>query len=129
MSRKKHYSYRSPKKSRIRAFFLVVAAIVVALILLSLGIRHVYNENLRPVSGSTSSNLIVIPSGSSLPTIAKLLKNAGVIRTSWAFEWYVRNDNYARDNIEAGTYDLHPDQSVQQIVTALTNGQVAKTWS
>ena len=126
MSKKKHYTYRSPKRSRVRAFFLVVGLIVVILVLASVWLRHIYTENLKPVSNSSSNNLVIIPKGASLPTISKILKASGVIRTTWAFEWYVRNDNYARDNIEAGTYYVRPSQSVQQIVTQLTNGQTAK---
>ena len=126
MSRKKHYSYRSPKRSRVRAFFLGVGLIVVILVIASVWIRHIYTENLKPVSSSSSNNLVIIPKGSSLPAISKILKTSGVIRTTWSFEWYVRNDNYARDNIEAGTYYIRPSQSVQEIVTQLTNGQTAK---
>lgn len=125
MSKPKHYSYRSPKKSRIRIFFGVLIVIVVLLLAATIEIRHIYLENLQPVSGSNSSNLVTIPTGSSLSKISAILKNAGVIRSVWAFEWYVRNDNYARDNIEAGTYDIHPDQSVQTIVTQLTDGRIA----
>ena len=50
------------------------------------------------------------------------LKSADVIRSDWAFEWYVRNDGYASQYIEAGTYDLRQNQDVAGIVSELTNG-------
>jgi UPF0755 protein len=125
MSKNKHYSYRSPKKSRIRAFFIGVVIFILLLGAATLAVRHVYLGKLQPVSASDASNVVTIPVGSSLPQIANILAKAGVIRAAWAFEWYVRNDNYARDNIEAGTYNIHQSQSVQQIVTQLTNGRVS----
>jgi UPF0755 protein len=124
VKKNKHYSYHSPKKSRVRALFISIFVIFIFLVGLTFGIRRVYNANLQPVSQSYASNIVTIPSGSSLTNIANILKNAGVIKSVWAFEWYVRNDNTARDNIEAGTYNIHSNQNVQSIVSQLTDGQI-----
>ncbi len=121
----KHYSYRSPKKNRVRGTFFVIFLIIGLLIAASLYLRNIYDTNLKPVSGTTTSILVNIPTGSSLPKIAGILKQAGVIRSTWAFEWYVRNDNYARSNLEAGTYIIHPNQDVQQIVIQLSQGKAS----
>lgn len=121
----KHYKYRSPGKKRVRIFLLVVCVVIVGLAISSLYLRKVYNNYLRPVSQSDSSVLVSIPIGSTLPKISDILKTANVIRASWAFEWYVRNDDYARTNLEAGTYILHPNQSVQQIVTQISDGKAS----
>lgn len=88
-------------------------------------IRHVYLKNLLPVSQSNKSVLVTIPTGSTLTDIANILDKAGVIRSSWAFEWYVKNDDNSRANLEAGTYELRPSETVQQIVVILTQGDVA----
>jgi len=121
----KHYSYNSPKKKRVRAFGIVVALIIIGLVFTSLYLRQIYLKNLSPVSGTSSTILVTIPTGSSLPQIASILKKDGVIRSVWAFEWYVRNDNFAKTNLEAGTYIIHPNQSVQQIVSQLSNGKAS----
>jgi UPF0755 protein len=122
---KKHYKYSSPKKKRVRLFFFAVFLIIIILVFLSLYVRKTYESYLSPVSGSSSSILVTIPTGSSLPKIAGILKTSGVIKASWAFEWYVRNNNYAKSDLEAGTYILHPNQSVQQIVTQLSQGKAS----
>ncbi len=122
---KKHYKHHSPRKKRLRIFFVVLCIIVVGLVLSSFYIRRVYEKYLGPVNGSNQAILVTIPSGSSLPKIAGTLKQAGVIRAAWAFEWYVRNDNYARTSLEAGTYILHPNQSIKDIVTQLSQGKAS----
>ena len=123
--RTRHYSYKSPKKKRVKIFGIVIALIVVGLIFATIYTRQIYVKNLSPINGSNSSVLVSIPTGSSLPQIASILKKDGVIRSVWAFEWYVRNDNYAKTNLEAGTYIIHPNQSVQQIVSQLSNGKAS----
>ncbi len=47
-----------------------------------------------------------------------------MIRETWAFEWYVRNNNL-RDKLQAGSYYLRPSQSVAEITNVLTQGKVA----
>ncbi|MGB4758612.1 MAG: endolytic transglycosylase MltG [Candidatus Saccharimonadales bacterium] len=98
--------------------FLIFAVIAV------IGVRHLYIENLKPVSGSDQVITIEIPSGSTTKEIADTLKQNGLIRADWAFQWYVNNASI-RDKLQAGTYELRPNQSVEQIVAQLTRGAVA----
>jgi UPF0755 protein len=121
----KHYSYSSPKRKRVKTFFAFIILLALLLVATSFYIRKLYEANLEPVSGTNNSIIVTIPTGSTLPKIADLLKNSGVIKSAWAFEWYVRNDNYAKTSLEAGTYILHPNQSVQQIVNQLSEGKAA----
>ncbi|HSX23679.1 MAG TPA: hypothetical protein VLE74_01115, partial [Candidatus Saccharimonadales bacterium] len=65
-------------------FLVVVAAAVFA-------VRRTYNQNLQPVSASQRAVLVTIPSGATVQTIGKQLQDQGLVRTAWAFEWYVRN--------------------------------------
>jgi len=126
MSKKnKHYSYSSPKKKRVRIFFLSLITFIAVIAVASVYISHLYKSYLQPVNGSNKSIIVTIPTGSTLPKIAGILKNSGVIKADWAFEWYVRNDNYARTDLEAGTYIIHPNQSVQQIVSQLSQGRTS----
>src|ERR1700677_2090054 len=127
MARVKHYAIHQPSRGHIRRrrFFMAIIVIVVALIAITAVIRHIYNENLGPVSQSEQSVLVNIKPGSSLLQIADQLKSEGVIKSSWAFQWYVRNDNYAKDYLQAGTYSFRPNEDTQQIVTGLTDGKIA----
>lgn len=115
----------SNDRNLLKKILLATVAIVIALLLLvAVVARRAYVENLKPVSAAQRAQTINIPLGSSVKEIATLLKQEGVIRESWAFEWYVRN-NGLREKIQAGTYSLRPNQSVQEIVAILTQGKVA----
>lgn len=120
----KHYSAEKGSMSRWRKIWLIaIAVIVVALIIAVVIIRQTYTNNLKPVSASQRAVTVTIPLGSSVQEIGKKLEEAGLIRASWAFEWYVRNHNL-RDELQAGTYSIRPNQSVQEITTTLTHGKV-----
>jgi UPF0755 protein len=60
----------------------------------------------------------------SVDQIADLLHNDNLIRSSWAFEWYVRTTAVNTD-LEAGTYALASNQTTQSIVSILAKGKVA----
>lgn len=110
--------------SRWRKVWLIaLILLVVALISTVVIIRQAYYNNLKPVSASQRSVTVTVPLGSSAKEIGKKLETAGLIRASWAFEWYVRNHNL-RDQLQAGTYSLRPNQSVSEITTTLTHGKV-----
>lgn len=113
------------RKRRWSQMLLVSGVVALALIISSvLVVRRTYEQNLKPVSSSTQSRQITVPSGASVKEIAALLEEAELIRAAWAFEWYVRN-NDALEALQAGTYPLSPDKSVQEIVSILTNGKVS----
>lgn len=111
----------------VRISRLISTAVVVVLvgIALTVGlIRHNYYEALKPVSTSQKSQLVSVETGATANEIALKLKKAGVIRQTWAFEWYVRNHNL-RDKLQAGSYYIQPSQSVSEIADILTKGKVA----
>jgi UPF0755 protein len=118
------YSLRSGNGAWKRA--LVICGLILLIILSGViySVRRVYTENLQPVSAAQRSQQVTIPIGSSAKEIAIILKDAGLIRETWAFEWYVRNHNL-RDKMQAGTYSLRPNQGVAEIATILTQGKVA----
>lgn len=101
-----------------------VIAIIVVIGMSVVIVRRSYDENLKAVSTSQNAQLVTIPLGSTVKEIGMILRKAGVIRTGWAFEWYVRNNN-VRDKIQAGTYYLRPNQSIPEITNVLTQGKVA----
>jgi UPF0755 protein len=105
---------------------LLIAGIICLILIISsvLVIRRTYESNLRPVSSSDQTQQVVIPKGASVKEIARILKNAKLIKAAWAFEWYVRN-NGALEALQAGTYPLSPNRSVEEIVSILTDGKVS----
>ena len=88
-------------------------------------VQRVYNQNLQAVDPSSDSvSVVVVESGSSRSQISSLLKEAGVIRATWAFEQYVRSHEYS-DKLQAGTYRFKKSQSVSEIVRDMMSGNVA----
>jgi UPF0755 protein len=120
---KKYKKYRrstSWPKIIIGLALLFVVFLVIGLVY----IRKSYNDSLKPISASQNTQLVNIPLGSSVKEVGIILEEAGVIKAGWAFEWYIRNNNL-RDEIQAGTYYLRPNQSVEEITNIITQGKVA----
>ena len=105
---------------------IIIALFVLAILLTGsviIGVRRVYQNNLKPVASNQKSVTITIPPGYSLGDVASLLKKRGIIKSDWAFSQYVR-DKQADADIKAGTYELSPSQSVQEIVSIITLGKI-----
>lgn len=81
-----------------------------------------YQYNLRPVSASTHSKLIIIERGTSVDSIAENLEQNELIRSSTAFKLYVTIHGL-RGRLQSGAYDLRPDQSSRTIAKVITKGQ------
>lgn len=107
-----------------RRFIFALIALIILIVLATVAIRYVYNKNLQPVSGSSKSISVTVKPGSSSKQIAAQLKELGLIRSTWAFEWYISSKE-VRAALQAGTYSLQPDQSTPQIVEQLTHGLIA----
>src|SRR5688572_24657202 len=102
-------------------FFIVLIIFLVAVAGL---VRKAYSENLKPLNSSDDASIIVtIDPGSTPSDIARELDEKGVIKSDWAFEWYVRNHNLRAD-LKAGTYLFTPSQSVQEIVDKIIAAEV-----
>ncbi len=103
---------------------IVVIVVVVALVAVVAIIRKSYSDNLKPVGGNTNNQVITVEPGSTPGQIADDLKAKGLIKSDWAFEWYVRNEQL-RDKLKAGTYAVNPSQSVSEIVQVIVDGKEA----
>lgn len=115
----------NPNRSRLRtAIFSLIILVIVGLLIGIVYIRKTYTDNLKPVSSAKTAHVITIAPGSTTSDIATTLKQKGVIRSDWAFEWYIRN-NQLRDQLKAGTYVLYENQSVSDIVSTIIKGKVA----
>lgn len=115
-----------PKHGRKWGKRLLIVAIVLLVILGAsiFMVRRTYQENLKPVSQSQTQKLIVVPQGATVQQIAQDLKEAGLIRETWAFEWYVRSQGL-RDSLKAGTYSFSPNQDLPEIASVIAEGAVA----
>ena len=118
------YHERTGRRRMPKVITVIVVVLLVALVVTVGLIRQNYYENLKPVSSSQQSKLVTVESGSTAAQIAAQLKEAGLIKQTWAFEWYVRNHNL-RNKLLAGSYYIQPSQDVAQIVDVLTKGKVA----
>lgn len=119
----RYFNHESNRKGP-KVLFIIAVVALVALVISVVYIRHQYYESLKPVSASQTSQLVTVELGSTASEIAVTLKKQGLIRQTWSFEWYIRNNNL-RDKLQAGTYYIQPSQSVPEITDILTNGQIA----
>lgn len=117
------YQVNNSNKS-LKISLIIFATIIITFLLGAFIVRKTYFDNLKPVSASQKTQVVDIPLGSSVNQISAQLKKQGVIKSSWAFEWYVRN-NSLRDKLQAGTYYLRPNQDVEEIVNVITQGKTA----
>jgi UPF0755 protein len=113
------------KRNNWLKFGIIGAVIVVALLVGGvLLVRYNYNHALQPVSNSQNLVFVTVESGATVQEIAVKLKEQGVIRETWAFEWYVRSSGLTGE-LKAGTYALTPSQSVEEIAEIVARGEVA----
>jgi UPF0755 protein len=106
---------------------LLIAAWIIIILIIGgvLALRGWYVRNLNPVSSVQTTRYFTITEGESTHQIAVNLKAAGLIRSASAFETYVRSRQLLV-GLQAGTYELSPSMSVQDIVKKLTSGDIAK---
>jgi UPF0755 protein len=77
----------------------------------------------RPVSSSEVEIVVVIPPGSSLPTVARILEDAGVIRSARAFALVARLRGRA-EALRAGEYALAPSLPATAVLERIAAGAV-----
>jgi len=120
------YAYKTQQTRRRwpRRVLWVIAIFIVLIVLATVGVRTMYNQNLKAVSSSSHAVSVTIGEGSSSKAIAAKLKKLGLIRSTWAFQWYISTKE-VRDALQAGTYSIRPDQTTPQIVALLTHGKIA----
>jgi UPF0755 protein len=102
----------------------MVLVVLLILAVITVFIRRSYDRNLLPVSDNQTIKLVTINSGESTDQIANQLHTNGLIKSSWAFEWYVGSQE-VHDELEAGTYAFRPSQTLPSIVSQLTQGKIA----
>jgi len=112
-------------KNNLPKMFNFKVIITIAAILLStfLAVVIIFLIELSPVGGDTELKKITITSGSTLSDIGKQLKDESIIRSSIAFDTYVRIIG-KKNNLQSGTYRLSSSESTKQIVEHILKGSV-----
>jgi UPF0755 protein len=106
-------------------FFIVVGAFVFILVVGGVATLRVwYSNNLAPVSSSTKATYFTVEQGETKHEIALGLENSHLIKSSKAFETYLRSNEI--DILQAGTYTLRPSMSVAEITHKLVIGEVTR---
>ncbi len=82
-----------------------------------------YNLQLRPLDSNGQPKIVKIESGSAPSKIGQQLEDESIIRSSSAFDIYVRL-NRQGNFLQAGTYQLSPSESLGEIVSHLVKGSI-----
>ncbi len=102
---------------------LKIIAIIVILGLLTIGgaVAWGYSQ-LQPVNPSdTATQRFVIAKGQSVIKTANSLKEAGLVKNAQIFRFYAQYKNLDT-KMQAGSYELSPNMTTQQIADTLTQG-------
>jgi UPF0755 protein len=118
---KKHF-YRSNRAKKV--IFSSLAILLLLFVTAAIAVNIWYKNNLKPVTSDGSAVIFVVDEGQSAPTTAKNLQDQQLIRSSQAFLWHLRNQG-TTNKIQAGSYELKPSQSSQEIAQMLTTGKVS----
>ena len=78
---------------------------------------------LSPVDGSAAVVVLEVPSGASLPRIARQLEEAGVVRSARAFELLARWRGLASE-LRSGEYELSPALGTGDLLDQIAQGRV-----
>ena len=104
---------------------LIIIGVLAALMLASfVAALRWYNIGLRPVNeGSNQAILVEIAPGTSASAIGDTLLDRGLIRDKSVYSLYLRL-NPDQSDLQAGSYNLTPSMSLQEIVAELSNGSL-----
>ncbi len=102
----------------------IILGIIIFIVLAIVGTVIWYNVSLSATGTSEDGVTLEIPLGSGTNKIAKLLKDADMIRSETVFKLYIKLNNVT--DMQAGKYELTKDMDVEKIVQALKTGKVFK---
>jgi UPF0755 protein len=118
------YTMKPRKRRWPRRLLIIIGLLIAITVAATIIVRQKYNDGLKPVSVSTTSQEVTIKSGATVAQIAAILEEKRLIRSAWAFKLYVSSKE-VRGALQAGTYAIEPSQSVPEIVAQLTHGRIA----
>lgn len=101
-----------------------ILGLIGLILLAAVSVSIWFFTQLSPVNPDDESrHLIKITPGSTPSVISKQLEDAGIIKSSLAFEIYARITNN-HGKLQAGSYRLSASETVQRIVRRMTSGDV-----
>ena len=115
------------KKKEVKIVRRVVTLISIIILLVCLiGGRSVYKYitgALQPADPSSKELIsVVVPIGSGLTSISKLLEEKGIIEDARIFKYYAKFNNESK--FQAGTYDLTKAMTHDELIKSLKTGKV-----
>lgn len=115
----------TPKKSRKKVVFGVIAGIILLVGLAVAAAVFWYRQQLTPVAAKDAAvtEQLKIESGATPDQIARELKQKNLIRSELGFLVYTRL-NGVRGQLQAGSYLISTGESMDDIVGHLTSGKV-----
>ncbi len=111
-------SYEPDEPKKKRGLRVAVAALLLIVGIVFGGWLWCHNE-INGNRGDVVTQSVTIEKGSGLMTIGKRLKQADIIRSSYAFSFYVRGKDGAANTLQYGTFELASDMSYDEIITVL----------
>lgn len=110
------------KKKGLNIFIKIIIVLVVLVLIAVACVGSWYTSNISAITDEYKKIDITIEMGSGPTTIAKVLKDAGLIKNELAFRIYVKLNNVS--GFQAGNYSLSPSMDVATIATSLKDGKV-----
>jgi len=104
----------------IKKIILIFLGFLIFIAIISISI-YLYEIN-SAVGKSSQGIEFSVEKGQSVREISSQLFEHGLIRSKWAFEFYVKL-NHKQSKLQAGEYVLMPIQNIKEIVESLGNGK------
>lgn len=108
-------------RRRNRMIKLILGVVILGIAVLAAGGFYVYTQ-LQPVDGNGTKQ-VVIPPGSSVAQIGKILEDAGLIRNGQMFRYYVKLTGIG-GHLQAGEYRLLAGLPIEQLIKPIQEGEV-----
>ena len=118
----RHEKYAAPRRKGGGILWVLVLLLVLLALAVMVSLRGIRREIAgtdRVALGSSEPVSVSIEPGSSVGTIAKRLKEAGVIRYPYVFRWYVAQQR-ADAMLQYGTFTLSTGASYDELIAALS---------
>ena len=97
-------------------------ALLIPLIIISIGITSWFFVNAKPVSNSQEKINFIVKRGEAVDSIGASLKDFNLIRSQAVFKFIVLKLGIA-EKIQAGSFSLSPSMSTSEIANSLTSGR------
>ncbi len=123
----KRKSKHSSDEKKGNIFVKIIICLIMFVIIVAIFGIIWYNTSLSGTGTSDEKVEIDIPLGSNSSTIAEILKENDLIKSSLTFKIYVKMNNVT--TFQAGSYTLTKDMNVETIVESLQSGIVFKDTS